>query len=38
LDLPNYSPRAENTTDDAVNEGSQPHDTNDESRKMVERE
>ena len=37
LDLLNYSPRPQNTTDDTVNEGDQSHDTDDRSGEIVER-
>ena len=37
LDLLNYSPRLQNTTDDTVNEGDQSHDTDDRSDEIVER-
>ena len=37
LDLLNYSPRPQNTTDDTVNEGDQSHDTNDRTHEIVER-
>ena len=37
LDLLNYSPRPQNTTDDTVNEGDQSHDTDDRTHEIVER-
>ncbi len=37
LDLLNYSPRPQNTTDDTVNEGDQSHDTDDGTDEIVER-
>ena len=37
LDLLNYSPRPQNTTDDTVNEGDQSHDPDDRTHEIVER-
>ena len=37
LDLLNYSPRPQNTTDDTVNERDQSHDTDDRTHEIVER-
>jgi hypothetical protein len=37
LDLLNYSPRPQNTTDDTVTEGDQSHDTDDRTHEIVQR-
>ena len=37
LDLLNYSPRPQNTTDDTVNQGDQSHDADDQTHETVER-
>ena len=37
LDLLNYPPRLQNTTDDTVNEGDQSHDTDDRTHEIVQR-
>ena len=38
LDLLNYSPRTQNTTDDTVSEGDQSHAPDDQAHEIVERE
>jgi hypothetical protein len=37
LDLSNYSPHPQNTTDDTVSEGDQSHDTGAQAHETVER-